>query len=80
MSGWSDPRGWFPRNFTMIEKGIVILIVVMLALILWAGKAQNEARLKFMEGCMRDHEEYECTLMWKEAQPDTQTVIVPVYQ
>ncbi len=32
-----------------------------------------------MADCMTEHKEYECTLMWKEAQPDTQTVVIPVY-
>jgi hypothetical protein len=33
-----------------------------------------------MRACMQDHKEYECTLMWKNAQPDTQTIIVPSVQ
>lgn len=80
MNRWSDPRGWFPKNFTGIEKMIVVVIVGMLLLIYVASKQVAAERERFMRDCMQDHKEYECTLMWKEAQPDRQTVVVPVYQ
>ncbi len=79
MSGWTDWRGWFPKNFPMIEVVVVVLIVALFAIIIFASTVENEARLKFMADCMTEHKEYECTLMWKEAQPDTRTVVIPVY-
>lgn len=79
MSGWSDPRGWHPKNFTFIEKVIAGTIVGLLIVIFFASKQMAAERQRFMDDCMQDHKEYECTLMWKEAQPDTQTVVIPVY-
>ena len=79
MSGWSDPRGWHPSNFTMIEKLVAGSIIGLLIVIFFASKQMAAERQRFMDDCMQDHKEYECTLMWKEAQPDTQTVVIPVY-
>ena len=67
------------HNFTRIETLVMGVIVGLVALILVAGKQMAAEKKKFMDDCMRDHKEYECTLMWKEAQPDTQTIIVPSY-
>jgi len=68
------------HNFTTIETMIIGLIVVLVGIIWIAGKQMAAERKKFMDDCMRDHKEYECTIMWKEAQPDTQTIIVPSYR
>ena len=68
------------HRFTTIEVVVAGLIVGLVGLIVLAGKAAQAEREKFMRDCMRDHKEYECTIMWKEAQPDTQTIIVPSYR
>ena len=65
------------HKFTFIEKGIAALIVACLFFIFMAAKQQAKEREAFMRDCMRDLKEYECTIMWKNAQPDTQTIIIP---
>lgn len=65
------------HQFTRIETIVMGTIVVLVGVILLAGKQMAAEKKKFMDDCMRDHKEYECTIMWKNAQPDTQTIIVP---
>jgi hypothetical protein len=65
------------HKFTQIEVGVMATIVVCVLLLIVAGKSMSEEKEKFMRDCMRDHKEYECTLMWKEAQPDTQYIYIP---
>ncbi len=65
------------HKFTTIETIIIGLIVGCIGVIWIAGKQMAAEKKKFMDDCMRDHKEYECTIMWKNAQPDTQTIIVP---
>ena len=68
------------KRWTMIEKAVAGTIAVLLIVIFFASKQMAAERKAFMDDCTRDHKEYECTLMWKEAQPDTQTIVVPVVQ
>ena len=65
------------KDFTLIERVVIVSIVGMIALIIIAARQMAAEKEAFMRDCMQDHKEYECTLMWKEAQPDTQTIIVP---
>jgi len=68
------------HRFTTIEHVIVWVIAGMLVVIFIASKQVAAEKAAFMRDCMRDHKEYECTIMWKNAQPDTQTIIVPSYR
>ncbi len=68
------------HKFTFIEKLVAGTIITCLCFIWLASKQMAKEREAFMRDCMTDHKEYECTLMWKEAQPDTQTIVEPVVQ
>ena len=65
------------KDFTLIEKVVAVTIIVAVWLIWIVARQAAAEREAFMRDCMQDHKEYECTLMWKEAQPDTQTIIIP---
>jgi len=68
------------HQFTRIETLIIGTIVAFVIVIVIASRHAAAEREAFMRACMQDHKEYECTLMWKNAQPDTQTIIVPSVQ
>ena len=71
MGDWIlDNFGWF----------LVAFAVVIIALGVMAGNASMRDRMAFMEDCMKDRKEYECTAMWRAGQPSVvpMPIVIPV--
>jgi hypothetical protein len=52
----------------------VILALGLIALVLVAVASDAKARARFMEQCIEDRPEYECTAMWRAGE----ATVVPV--
>lgn len=73
---------WFFDNFAGIGCLIFFLgLGVLAAGFMWAAFT-DDSHQRFMEQCLKDHKEYECTAMWrageKPAQPVPFPIVVPV--
>ncbi len=66
---------WIIDHLGWIAMGIGVLLVGLIAL---AGIAEIQAYTKFMESCLAERAEYECTAMWRGAQSRIIPVVVPV--
>jgi hypothetical protein len=57
--------------------GIAIIVVGMLLIgtLIGAGKYEQEQKDKFMQECLQDKKEYECTALWR-AGSHAQVVII----
>lgn len=66
---WKDDDG---RALIFMGAGAVAFTAV-LVLILIAAARQEAA---FMQECMTERKQYECTTMWRQANPPAQTVVV----
>jgi hypothetical protein len=57
--------------------GIAIIVVGMLLIgtLIGAGKYEQEQKDKFMQECLQDKKEYECTALWR-AGSRAQVVII----
>ena len=65
------------HRVTLIEVLIVAFIVLGVVVVIVASKQQAEAKARWMRQCMEDHKQYECEIMWKQAQPDTKFIYIP---
>ncbi len=59
-----------------LEIGIGAIVLLLICLFIITTNIQGEQRLAFMEACMEDLKEYECTAMWRSG--DRSTQVVPV--
>jgi hypothetical protein len=66
------------RRFGIMMCGIVILGLGIIAALGWRiASVENAEYDRFMAGCMQDHKEYECTVMWRASSP-APPAIVPI--
>ena len=64
-------------HVTLIEVMVFAAIVLIVFALIVGAMRQSDEKDRFMRACMEDHKEYECLVMWKEMQPDTQIIYVP---
>ncbi len=65
-------------KITVIEVLILVMIVGALLMIVVGAKNDVSAKEEFMTECMQDLKKYECTVMWNESKPRTNTVVMPI--
>ncbi len=63
---------WIFDNMGWVFLALLGLVVGLLVL------AENDARAEFMHECIEARPQYECTAMWRSAQPQVQVVPVPM--
>lgn len=66
---------WIFNNFGWV---LVAAIVVMGALFMAAEKSKSEAKQKFMDECLKERKQYECTAMWRAGQSQSGSTYVPI--
>ncbi len=55
--------------------GIIVAVVVLL----WYAIAQDiDAKEDFMQACLKDHKQYECTAMWRAGQQNYVPIVIPM--
>ena len=69
---------WMERVLLGLHGLLVAGIVVLLLSLPFAIKEDAERQRRFMEQCMQDHKEYECVALWREGEPDTVPVLIPM--
>jgi hypothetical protein len=57
------------NHFGWIFAGIFLLIVLMIF-------ADVSSHKKFMDECTKDKKKYECEVLWKQAHPDPNTIVL----
>lgn len=63
------PEVIFGLCFAIVIAGVVALV--------WRGVERDKAaHTRFMQQCMEDHKEYECTALWRAGNRSNQDVIV----
>jgi hypothetical protein len=66
---------WIVEHLGWIALGLGALLVGLMALAIYAEVLSYST---FMEGCMKERAEYECTAMWRGAQTQVVPVMIPV--
>jgi len=56
------------------EWVLFCLLTVLLFLLGLIGISSYEQRQAFMEECVQDYKQYECTVMWRNSTPDTMII------
>ena len=85
MSKWQEMNqaaeeaiDWFFDNFMGIGCLIAFLgLGVLVVGLIWAIFT-DDSHQKFMEQCLKDHKEYECTAMWRAGDKHVQPAVVPM--
>jgi hypothetical protein len=57
---------------------MLLMFAAFVATVLFADKMYAEAKQHFMAQCMQDHKEYECTALWRQGDPSTLVVPIPI--
>lgn len=69
---------WRRFSYWFRSGGFIgFLLIGLVTLLIWIGYIQAKEEEKeyntFMHECVKDHKEYECNLMWKQAKPKKET-------
>lgn len=72
----TDVWDWACENF--VEMLVVVCILTIVFGIGIGIHVEIQQKRAFMQQCMEDHKEYECTAMWRAGETKTTTVPVPI--
>ena len=66
---------WFWNNLGTI----LVLMLVGAGVVAYFGiQRDREEKARFMEQCLKDRKEYECTAMWRAGGSHAYPIIIPV--
>lgn len=77
------------RNYERADKRMLLglsvgtaVIVIVAAFLTYQSFARNDStKARFMQQCMEDHKEYECTYLWRSSDrpgPDVIPIPIPI--
>lgn len=66
---WFSGLGW-------IITAIVLFVSLMVWLDITRLRAEEKSYKAFMFDCTKDHKEYECNAMWRQANPKKETTYI----
>jgi len=70
-------RNW---DWDLLCPGLIIIgLIGLLVAVLWHMDISNQKeQSKFMQACMKDKKEYECTAMWRAGESKSNTTVIPM--